>query len=307
MASCPRRIAEIAAATGLPEDSAERLLAALCALDIVKKLPDGRFANGREAAEHLVCGRPGYIGALFPHIKHALYPTWQYFKEALYEQAPQWERAFNREVPPNERMYADPLALRHFMEGMHAITYQAAAELAVDAAELSQIDSLVDVGGASGAFVIALAERFASLRGTVLDLPPVKPIAEDFLRKHNVVDRVHFHEADFWEDPIPLGADAYALGFILHDWDCQGGSLLLHKIADATPPGGLLIVGEYLLNDDKTGPLYVVRSDLNMLVAARGRERSALEYGEWLHACGFTLQQIYRTSKGKCFLIARRG
>jgi hypothetical protein len=42
------------------------------------------------------------------------------------------------------------------------------------------------------------------------------------------------------------------------------------------------------------------------LLAARGRERSASEYGAWSHACGFTLQQVYRASKGKCFLIARR-
>src|SRR5687767_7270028 len=96
LASGPRYTDEIAAATGVPEGSAERLLAALCALEIVKKLPDGRVANGPEAAEHLVRGRPGYIGALFHRVKYALYPTWQYFSEALTEQAPQWERAFSR-------------------------------------------------------------------------------------------------------------------------------------------------------------------------------------------------------------------
>jgi hypothetical protein len=64
--------------------------------------------------------------------------------------------------------------------------------------------------------------------------------------------------------------------------------------------------GEYVLNDDKTGPRFVARSDPNMLVAARGREWTAAEYGAWVHTCGFTLQGIYQTSTGKHFLIARR-
>jgi hypothetical protein len=90
LAAGPRQTAEIAAAAGLPGESTARLLAALCALEIVKKLPDGRVANGPEAAAQLVRGRSGYIGGLFHHVKYALYPTWRYFKEALAEQAPQW-------------------------------------------------------------------------------------------------------------------------------------------------------------------------------------------------------------------------
>jgi len=181
LASGPRHTAEIAATTGLPEASADRRLAALCALEIVTKLPDGRFANGPEAAERLVRGSPGYLGALFHQVNYALYPIWPYCSGAFAEQAPQWERACNREMPPHARMSADPLALRPCIEGLHAMPYQAVVEFAASAAEVQDIGSLVDVGGASGACVIALAERCAALRATVLDRPPVQPMAEDFL------------------------------------------------------------------------------------------------------------------------------
>jgi hypothetical protein len=50
--------------------------------------------------------------------------------------------------------------------------------LAVYAPELAQLKTIVDVGGANGAFLIA--ERFPTLTGTVFDLPVVVPIAEDF-------------------------------------------------------------------------------------------------------------------------------
>lgn len=87
----------------------------------------------------------------------------------------------------------------------------------------------------------------------------------------------------------------------------MGGSILLDKIAKVSRPGGLLLVGEFLLNDDRTGPLFVARQDLNMLVAARGRERSAPEYRDWLARHGFALERIYPVSSGKNYLVARAG
>jgi len=43
LAKGQRTSEEIASATGVPHDSAERLLGMLAALDIVEKLPDSRF------------------------------------------------------------------------------------------------------------------------------------------------------------------------------------------------------------------------------------------------------------------------
>lgn len=303
----PRSATEIAAATGLPPVSADRLLTALCAMRVIERRPNRRFVNGPEAAEHLVRGRPGYIGAMFDHLRQALYPVWAHLGDALREERPQWERAFPGQAAPTESHYSDPAALRAFMEGMHAITYRTAVELATLAPELRDVRTLVDVGGAGGAFVIGLAERLPDLRCVVFDLPPVQPIAEDFFCRHGLSDRLRFHPGNFWEESLPPGADAYSLGFVLHDWDEMGGSILLDKIAKVSRPGGLLLVGEFLLNDDRTGPLFVARQDLNMLVAARGRERSAPEYRDWLARYGFALERIYPVSNGKNYLVARAG
>ncbi len=68
----------------------------------------------------------------------------------------------------------------------------------------------------------------------------------------------------------------------------------------------MLIVGEYLLDDAKSGPHWVARSNLNMLIAAWGRERNAKEYADWIARFGFALEKIYRTSAGKSFLVFRR-
>jgi len=302
----PKDTAQVARDLELPHDTADQLLSHLAAMGLVVKQEDGRFVNGPEAAQQLVRGMPGYIGSMFEHVRSNLYPLWGHFEEALREGQAQWERTFPEGTPPNEGMYEDPEALRSFMAGMHTITYGAAAAFAAAAPEVCDIDSLMDIGGASGAFLIALAERNASLRGTVYDLPPVRPIAEEYFAGNGLSKRLGFHDGNFWEDPIPSGYNAYSLGFILHDWDDHGGGVILGKIADASRPGTMLIVGEYLLNEDRTGPIWVSRASLNMLVSARGRERSAREYADWMSGFGFTLKRIHTTPTAKSFLIACR-
>lgn len=301
----PRTAAEVAEAVGIPEDPAERLLIALCALEVLEKHPGERYGNGPEAAEKLVRGGPGYIGSMFHHVRDVLYPAWEHCTEALRSGHARWDLAFGEEGVPTANLYEDPEGLRAFMEGMHAITYKAAAEFAERADALSGVERMVDVGGASGAFLIALAERFPQLRGTVFDLPAVEPIAEDFFRRNGMEDRLDFHAGSFWDDPLPEGADAYSLGFILHDWNTEGGSRILRKITEAARPGALLVIGEYLLNDERTGPLHVARQSLNMLLTAQGKERSAREYAEWLREFGWELREIQFTGHGKNFMVAR--
>jgi len=303
----PRTLEELAAHSGLPLVAARRLLTMLCALGVTRQTADGRFANSPEASEQLVRGKPDYIGGMFAHVKETLYPTWQYLKDALLEEKAQSDRVFEGQAPPSAELYADPEGLRSFMAEMHSIGYETAAEFARAACDdLCGVRELVDIGGASGAFVIALAEQYPDLRGVVFDLPQVQPIAEDFISAAGLADRVTFQPGDFFEDPLPAGADAYAMGFILHDWPEDQGALLLRKVADVTAPGDRLIVGEYLLADDRSGPLHVARMDLNMLVTALGQERSAREYRDWLAGFGFELRRIYPTSRDKFFLVFAR-
>lgn len=303
-------VEELATATELPPDSARRLLTGLCALDLVERQPDGRYRNAPEASEQLVTGKPGYIGDFFHHVREVLYPAWSDLETALRtNSAPGHGPAEQpldpeKEKAPSEAVYRDEESLRSFMDGMHTLSYESGQTLATNAPELNHVEHIVDVGGASGAFLIALTESFSHLRGTVVDLPQVRPIAEKRIREHKLDDRLSFEAADFFNDPLPDSADAYSLGYILHDWNRQAGSYLLEKIAASIRPGGMLIIGESLLNEDRTGPLHVARNDLNMLVVARGRERTAEEYREWIGEFGFELERIQPT-ENKDFLIAR--
>ncbi|MFP4162443.1 MAG: methyltransferase [Chitinispirillaceae bacterium] len=295
---------ELSKALNLPRDSTQRLLNLLCSLGFVQCIEKSRYKNSTEASEKLVRGKPDYIGDMFVHIRDELYPLWGHLHRSLGE-----NRSLKDELLPTttEEWFSQPEKVEAFMRGMHTITYQTGKEFAQITPELSGLDFMVDVGGAAGSFLIALAQTFPRLRGTILDLDYAEPIARKFIDEFGLQKQLSFHTADFFTDPLPEGADAYTLGYILHDWDTEQGDQLLDSISKASRPGAMLVIGEYLLNEDKTGPRHVVRADLNMMVAARGRERSRKEYAEWIARHGFRLSDVKTTpSYNRAYMLAYR-
>jgi ubiquinone/menaquinone biosynthesis C-methylase UbiE len=298
----PLTSGEIASKTGLPHGSAERLLNGLCGLELLQKTRSGKYKNSDDASRMLVKGKDEYIGDIFDHLRNELYPLWGHMKEALKEGKRQ-SHILNNGVGSSKGK--DKQSLEKFFSGMHKITYKSASEYREYLDGFDNIKDVVDIGGATGAFLIALAERFPSICGTVMDFEHVKPFMEKNVKKKNLEERVNFLPGDFFEDPIPK-ADAYILSFILHDWETESGSYILYKISEAAKPGSLLLVSEYFMNEDKTGLKHVLRSDLNMLVAARGMERTAGEYTAWLKDHKFELIQQLMDTNERGLLVARR-
>jgi hypothetical protein len=73
------------------------------------------------------------------------------------------------------------------------------------------------------------------------DLPPVRPIFEEFVAHHGLSDRLRFQAGDFFADTLP-NADVIITGHILHDWDVSQQKMLLSNAFTAVPNGGAVIV-----------------------------------------------------------------
>jgi predicted O-methyltransferase YrrM len=170
---------------------------------------------------------------------------------------------------------------------MDAISTLSARELGAHV-DLSGATALLDVGGGSGAYDIELARRHPHLRATVFDLPPVCEIAATKVEAAGYEDRIAVAPGDFLADPeLPPGHDVVLLSMIMHDWTPEQDLAILRKCYAALPPGGLIVISELLVNDEKTGPPAAALMSLNMLVETFGRNYTAAEYEEWLRATGF--------------------
>ncbi|WP_410604779.1 methyltransferase [Amycolatopsis sp. lyj-90] len=265
---------------------ADLLLAACASLGLLQK--EGEiYVNTPLSREFLIPGQPYYFGGFVRMLDHREYPAWQDVSRALRENRPTtWDPA----VQPGLFHGEDPVLLSLFWEAMHSLSMSTGRELASILPDFALRTRLLDVGGGSGAISIELCRAFPELRATVYDLPFVRETATDKAHEAGLSERIDFVSGNFLEDKaLPAGYDTIMVSSIMHDWDEKTDREILAKCFEALPPGGLIIISEILLNDERTGPPEAALMGMNMLVeTAGGKNYSGSEYRLWLTETGFT-------------------
>ena len=137
------------------------------------------------------------------------------------------------------------------------------------------------------------------MRGILFDLPRVVERARPKLEAAGISERCDVQGGDFFER-APVGADAYMLGHIIHDWDDAQAGLILDNLRRAMSSGARLLVVEYVIPDVDAGTSGDPASlgqwlDLHMMVAAGGLERTEAEYRRLFADQGFRLTRIVPT------------
>ena len=161
--------------------------------------------------------------------------------------------------------------------------------------DLSQAQLLLDVGGGTGIYSIALLQRFPQLRAIVFDRPEVLKIAAEFATQHGVADRLTCQAGDMFADVLPAGADAILLSNILHDWDEPQCAELVNRCAAALQPKGQLLIHDVFLSDTLDGPLPIALYSAALFTLTEGRAYSAAEYRQWLTAAGLRPHAVQPT------------
>ncbi|GAA1563976.1 methyltransferase [Actinomadura kijaniata] len=274
-------VAEVAAGVGVDERPAEIVLTACAALGLVERDGAG-FRNTPVADHYLVRGRPYFFGDYIRMLRDHAFTGWMRVTEAVRSNRPSRWTAEQR-----EDIFTSENRAKLFWDGLYPLSAVTARALG-EAVDLGGVTRLLDVGGGGAAFDIELCRRYPGLRATVYDLPHVCEHAAERIGAAGLSERVSPHPGDFFADEeLPDGHDAILLSMIMHDWDEARNRELLGKCFRALPRGGLLVISELLVDDDRTGPLDAALMSLNMLVATWGRNYTAGEYGDWLRAAGF--------------------
>lgn len=280
----------VAQGLGVEPRPADVLLTACAALGLLERDGDG-YANGAAARRHLVPGAPDYLGDYVTMLEQYVYPGWAKVTASVRTGTP------SRPIPkPGAGLFDADNRPSLFWRGLHPLSALTARALAA-AVDLRDATRLLDVGGGSGAFSIELCAANPDLRATVFDLPHVCDLATGYVRGAGLADRIESRPGDFFADPeLPGGHDVVLLSMVLHDWDEPTNLELLGKCFRALPDGGLVVVSELLVDDDKTGPLDAALMGMNMLVGTRGRNFTAREYARWLRDTGFDSVRTVRFS-----------
>ena len=177
------------------------------------------------------------------------------------------------------------------MTGMSATVGPAA----VEAYDFGGIGTLVDIAGGHGKILTSILQAHPKMRGVLFDVPHVIAGAGPVLDASGVKDRVSTASGDFFKD-VPAGGDAYLMKHIIHDWDDERATVILHNIRRALEgkAQGKVILLETVLqpgNQPDLGKMI----DLEMLLLPGGKERSQAEFSALLAGAGFALTRVVPT------------
>lgn len=159
-----------------------------------------------------------------------------------------------------------------------------------------RFSEILDVGGGDGTVLAAILHAHPDLRGRVLDLAPATAAATDRFAAAGLGDRAGVVSGSFF-DPLPVGADAYLLSDILHDWDDDHAREILAGCRRAAGPNGTVVVIEPVRGQGADTAI-----DLFMLICFSGRERTVDELAGLAADCGLVLRGSGSVAEGRTAL-----
>lgn len=299
LSAVPRSATELAVDVGAHEQSLYRLLRALAAIGLLNELPDRRFEL-TEMGETLRSDVPGSLAGWAGFVARPY--EWQVWGR-LYEAVMTGEHAFRLEhgTGPWEYRQSHPEEVAVFNRAMNSVTGLISSEV-VAAYDFSTAKTVVDVGGGGGLLLTEILKGNPGSRGILFDLPATVADARAFVTASEVSDRCDLVGGDFFK-AVPSGADLYILKSILHDWYDEPASAILKTVRAASRPDSLLLVIERILEGPNEGAAAKL-SDLNMMVAAGGQERTREEWERLFAGAGWRLDEVRPT--GWTFILVTR-
>jgi len=279
-----RTAEEIAAATSADLRGIVILLDALSALGfLVKK--NGRYRTAPSAVPLLSAAAPDSILPMVLHMA-MLWHNWSQITDIV----------LGKTTPDLITQGALAEGNRTaFIGAMHVAAGKAAPQV-VAAINPGNARRLLDVGGGSGTYTLAVLDAKPDMKATLFDLPPVIEMARDRFQAAGMLDRVDLIAGDFYKDELPSGHDLALLSAIIHQNSHAQNEALYGKTYRALNAGGRIVVRDHVMSADRTRPPEGALFAVNMLAGTSGGCSYTFdEISRGLMSAGFTRISLIQT------------
>jgi hypothetical protein len=210
--------------------------------------------------------------------------------------------AKNRPADGWESGHVDSEMAREVTAFMHSHSAPAAAGM-VQACDFSPFRRVLDVGGGSGCFSIALARHHSTIACTVMDLPAICELTEQYIDDADVSAQVDTVVVDMFRQRWPEGYDAHLFSNVFHDWSVDTCIELARSSYAALPKGGTILLHEMLLDDNAIAPAPAVAFSLLMAMGTKGQQFTFAQLADILQQAGF-INILWQPSYGYYSLIS---
>ena len=163
------------------------------------------------------------------------------------------------------------------------------SEQTLQAYSFKGVKRILDIGGGTGAFLLAVKRKYPSIVATVFDLPNVINVAKSNHQKiDDIVGLLNFCPGDFLKDEIPSKQDVISLVRVLYDHEDSTVELLLKRIYEALPKGGSLLITEPMSGGSKPMRSSDCYFSFYTMAMTTGKVRSFEEHKAILLRTGFS-------------------
>ena len=274
LADAPATIDALADRTGLARRSARISADAMVALGLLEREGD-TYRNGAAAAAFLTGTTPADLRPFLRFWDKISYTSWIGLADAL------------ATGPKTEVFDLDDELQEVVSKGIDAVLAGPANALP-QAFDFAAHRRLLDIGGGTGSWSIAIAQRFPTLEATVLDLPVVVPMAHARIAASGVASRVTAEVGEAMSGELPTGYDVFLMANLIHYWNPKDNHELLARVRRAAAPGSHLLLADFWTNATHTEPLHAALMAGEFAAHVRdGDVYSVDEVRAWLSETGW--------------------
>ena len=255
---------------GLPRHTTRMVADAMVALGMVQRV--GEHYQNVPVADAFLSGRTATdVRPILRQFNHLSYPRWAHLEEAVRTgKAVFGEFAFTTD---EQKIYS---------EGVEAITAGTAQALATQY-DFSPHRRVLDLGGGTGSFLIAILRQHPHLACTLFELPPVAAVARRRLTTTPLAQDLQIVEGDFFQDPIPADHDAIIIANVWHNYSPERNVDLLHRVRRSVAAETRLLLVDFWTDPTHTQPLAAALMVGGfLLTTGEGDVYSVEEVHKWL-------------------------
>lgn len=249
LADGPKSSKQIAETAGIPLNRVTTLMTALTSVGLVDRDDEGEiYSNSPGAEAFLAKGAKYEFGDYLRYqIDQQMYPLLGQLNDVL-------DGTLDPDsIDSYQHWMADPKQAIIYCEAQHAGSLGPGRTLA-RLVDLSAAETLLDVGGGTGAMSIRLLENYPKLVSTIIDFPNVAEIGWQFIAKAGMVDRIRYIPSNALTAEWPKEQGAILMSYLFSG--IPGGEVprLVDYAFDCLAAGGNFMIHDFMVEDDRTGP-----------------------------------------------------
>ena len=237
----------LAKEAGVPENRISTICTALNSIGLLER-EDDLYSNSEGAESFLVKGQPYDFGDyLRLQIDRQMYGFMQQLEGVVTDNIkPHYVDSYAKWMDNKEEALL-------YSESQHAGSLGPGRSLS-RMIDFSKVNHLLDVAGGTGGLSIRLCEAHPNLQVTIIDFPNVVGLGKEKVEEAGLSDRITFIGGNALDYNWPTDVDAVLMSYLYNGVPGESIPDLAKKAYEVMSTGGLYIVHDFMVEDDRSGP-----------------------------------------------------